>query len=77
MTPEEAAGADAAARTYYAALIQPRFDHDDPAIWLASAVGPAMPTGAAAACGICRAKACNRACKQNCREKVFHVLSLD
>jgi hypothetical protein len=35
-----------------------------------------MHAGAAAAGGIGGAKACDRACEQNRREKVFHVFSL-
>ena len=34
-----------------------------------------METGAAAASGICGAKARDRGCNQNCCEKEFHVFS--
>src|SRR5438874_8885559 len=64
-----------AARTHDTSLEQPPVNTDHAALWMASAVGPSIPTGAAAACRIRCAKACNRACKQNCREKVLHVFS--
>ena len=64
-----------AARTHDTSLEQPPVNTDHAAMWMASAVGAAIPTGAAAAGGIRCAKACNRACKQNCREKVLHVFS--
>ena len=75
ITPAEAAGSNVAARTHDAFLEQPPVNTDHAAMWMASAVGAAIPTGAAAAGGIRCAKACNRACKQNCREKVLHVFS--
>ena len=90
ISPAEAAGSNVAARTHDAFLEQPRVNAarthdtsleqppvntDHAAMWMASAVGAAIPTGAAAAGGIRCAKACNRACKQNCREKVLHVFS--
>ena len=64
-----------AARTHDTSLEQPPVNTDHAAMWMASAVGPSMPTEAAAAGGIRCAKACNRACKQDCREKVLHVFS--
>jgi hypothetical protein len=64
-----------AARTHHTSLEQPPFNTDNAAIWMAFAIGSAMPAGAAAARRIGCAEACNRACKQNCREKVLHVFS--
>ena len=75
ISPAEAAGSNVAARTHDTSLEQPPVNTDHAAMWMASAVGPSMPTGAAAAGGIRCAKACNRACKQDCREKVLHVFS--
>ena len=55
---------------------RPLDDHDAAAIDPASAFRSAMHAGATAAGGIGGAKARDRACQQNCCEKVFHVFSL-
>jgi hypothetical protein len=79
VTPGEANRADAAGADHdHRPFDDDRpFDNNDAAaIDPASAFGPAMHAGAAAAGGIGGAKARDCRCRQNRREKVFHVFSL-
>ena len=76
--PGEADRADAANGPNYDDRGRPHDDNGTAAtIGLASAIGTAMPAGAASARGIRGAEACERAGDQNCCcEKVLHVLCL-
>jgi hypothetical protein len=76
--PGEADRADAANGPHNDDRGRPHDDNGTAAtIGLASAIGTAMPAGAASARGIRGAEACERAGDQNCCcEKVLHVLCL-
>lgn len=75
IAPDGAVGADAGARHNHDGTHDPGSNHDD-AIGTASAIGTAMEAGSAAACGLRRAKARERAGKQNCCKKGLHVYSV-